>query len=159
MQVLKNGRTNIYEVYKTWQRGSEAFLADMPHNQLVDYYFGCRTEPCRVLELLQDYAFYFVHMYIHVNTPLSNKCSYVCMHTHLYKKETRLPLIHWYIKYCRVMSKGRRLKTRAIFWYVSWSQLHDMCQHYQNHNCRCEHRNDSTHCPPDVPPDIHTHVA
>ena len=138
-------------MYQTRQRGLEAIVAYVPQYQLyqADCFGSAQQKLCRVLELFQYIKHFLSCTCISTYIPrMAHMCIWICMFTHLYTEKATLPLMLPCIKYCWIMLKGHRLKTRTIFGCVSWmSQMHISNQHYS----RYKHHNNLIFCPRVVP--------
>ena len=88
----RSSRTNIHEIYKTWQRGLEAIVAYVPQYQLykADCFGSAEQRQCRVLEVFQYKTLSFMHMYIHIYTSYG---THMPLHIHVYTSIHRESII------------------------------------------------------------------
>ena len=77
----RSSKTNIHEIYKTWQRGLEVIVAYVPQYQLykVDCFGSAEQKQCWVLGVFQYKTLSFMHMYIHIYTSYGTH-----MHIHIH---------------------------------------------------------------------------
>ena len=88
----RSSRTNIHEIYKTWQKGLEAIVAYVPQYQLykADCFGSAEQKQCRVLEVFQYKTISFMHMYIHIYTSYG---THMHIHIHVYTSLHRESII------------------------------------------------------------------
>ena len=92
MTYVKNrsSRTDIHEIYKTWQRGLEAIVAYVPQYQLcrADCFGSAEQKQCRVLEVFQYKDTYFhAHVYPHIYLIWHTYAyTYTCLHIYTQRK-------------------------------------------------------------------------